>query len=391
MYHRVNISKILEGFEKGLNIKTTAAYAGASVVLTRTHLRKHGKILLGKETPDIKRIVEAHSWGLSTYEVAKKLELTQTKVTRIWMERGLKPHNPVGFLVGSIHCSGIKGPRLEQTVIAERKDFLKRVGLDEIISPSHSFLKILSDVKVMEESYNFFKRLGADPIRTFRKYPSLLCHDANTSLEPKRKFLVDEIGLPEEKLARKTDIFTCSLSSMRKAYRYYTKKFKGDREKARALLRVATTIFGNKKKTINNKILAYERAHIDFHRNYILLEKNPRKVIATRNYLRDEVRLSENQNDMWYYMLLAIDKETLMKKTDYCEKEGIDWKKVPRILLLGLGTENEPGALVRRVNMIKETFSNIRLPESLDYKIKPQVIVDTTDSGLMIKLNRYKN
>jgi hypothetical protein len=88
-------------------------------------------------------------------------------------------------------------------------------------------------------------------------------------------------------------------------------------------------------------------------------------------------------------MLLTVSVPVLEAKVDYCEKEGIDWRKKPQILVLGLGDDKKEGALPRRVNMIKNEFGENPIPPELDYRAHPQILIHP-DCDLKNKLKRYQ-
>lgn len=278
--------------------------------------------------------------------------------------------------------------KLEKILINDRHAFLEEIGLDDSIIGKFGLSESLISVEVMRNSYKFFSDLGADIQRVYKKYPRLLAHHKDTNLGPKLQFLVDEIGISRRTVARLPELFTYSLDSMRNNYQHYTKEFGENKQQAKALLRDATTIFGNDTTLIDNKMREYKKAGIDFHRNYTLLEINPKKAIDTRDYLT-ELEIQEPKTEKWYHMLLTVSRKTLEPKVEYYNREKIDWKIKPKVLLLGLGTDEKPGALVRRVNMIKNAFQNKPIPFKLDYKINP-AILDSRDSELKNRIKKYK-
>ena len=88
-------------------------------------------------------------------------------------------------------------------------------------------------------------------------------------------------------------------------------------------------------------------------------------------------------------MLLVVSKDTIKPKIEYCNNENIKWKKSPKVLVLGLGTEEKLGALPRRVNLIKSEFENEQLHPKLDYKENP-LILEYSDNILKNKIKAYK-
>lgn len=277
---------------------------------------------------------------------------------------------------------------LEDEVKNARLEFLRGIGFDESITDGFGLPTTLTDVETMRSSFDFFSDLGSDIEKTYNDYPQLLAHHKESDLDPKLQFLVDEIGISRRKVARLPELFTYSLDSMCDTYQHYADEFDGNEEQAKALLRNATTIFGNDTGLIDDKIKAYKKAGIDFHRNYSLLEIRPEKAIDTKNYLT-ELRIQEPETGKWYYMLLAVSRKTLEPKVEYCGREGIDWKNHPEVLVLGMGTDKKLGALPRRVNMIKNSYTGTEIPSMLDYKSNPSILI-LPDANLRSRIERHR-
>jgi len=248
-------------------------------------------------------------------------------------------------------------------------------------------------IETIRDSEDFFlNELEADK-SIFLKYPLLLSFKVEGNLRPKSEFYIDYIGIKKEKVAKSPGLFTNSLDLVKDRFLHYLKKDGWNEEQVKALFRKADSIPGYDTATIDDKIDKYDRSDIDFHQNYSLLEKKPHVVVDTKEYLGDELHIlppSEEDpiNNSSYYMLLAVSKETIKPKVTYCNNESISWEEAPRILILGLGTEEKLGALPRRVNLIKKAFQNKQLPPKLDYLKNPKVLINS-DKVLKNKIKRY--
>ena len=276
---------------------------------------------------------------------------------------------------------------LDEKIMNERYAFVRGLGIDESVLDEPALGEKLYSVEVMRSSFEFFNGLELDIKRMYTICPTLLgC--SREKLEPKLKFLQDELKLPKKRFSQMPEIFTYCLESMERTFAHYIEKFDGDKEKAIAMFRDATTVIGLNNDAVDKKMRKYEEAGIDFHKNYILLEIRPEKAIETKEYLAN-VGIYGEQTEHWYYMLLAISKAMLAPKVEYCEKEGIDWELNPRVLLLGLGTDEKIGALPRRVNMIKKSFKEGKIPSRMDYRINPTLLT-YGEKYFCERLARYK-
>ena len=206
--------------------------------------------------------------------------------------------------------------------------------------------------------------------------------DAEKWLEPKLKFLRNEIRLKDKRIANKTDLFTLSLDSMIRKYNEIS-KFIGKKE-AKKMFRQSPTLLGNRVDLIKEKMIKYESEGINYKKNYALLEKKPEKVIETKKFL-DEQITKINKSD--FYILLASNKEKIIEKIEYLENEEIEWYKCPKILILGIGDEIKPGAIQRRKGLIDEVFGN-NLPEKMNYKKDPKMLLYAEDK-LEIRIELY--
>jgi len=365
-----DVSEIVEAFHSGLNKTQIADKLGVSFNTVLVYLRREG---LAPQKDDVvsRNVVRAYSDGMTQGEIAEHFRLGQPDVSRILVSRGLS------------------GPRAHPDAksLEERVRFMNEHGLDNVGGEGFGITRVLTDIETMRGSYDFFVGLGADPKRIYNAYPSLITHRPDT-LRPKMDFLVDEIGLPVKKIARKPDLFTYSLDCLRATFEHYARLL-GDSNVARRMLRAVPSVFGNNVQTIDRKIRVYNETGIDFHLNYTLLEKSPEKVIDTMLYLRDDLKISEPEtNKKGYYMLLSIDRETLKRKVDYCNADGIKWKNHPTILIMGLGTGDNPGALVRRPELIKSAFVGTALPYQLDYRNRPRIL-EASDEVLKERIGKY--
>ncbi len=258
--------------------------------------------------------------------------------------------------------------------------FLAKRQLDPSIADRMDVLHLHANVDVMTAVYLFFEELGSDVGKTFRSYPGLFVFNTDT-LDAKQAFLADEIGLRRTAMARLPELFTYSVESMRETCGHYAGRFDGDREQAKALLRTAPALFGYDTGVVDHKMDEFGGAGIDFRRNPVLLELKPGKVIDTRDYLT-ELGVEVPEVGKWYHMLLAVSREKLRPKVEYCNQEGIRWKSYPKVLILGIGTEDKPGELRKKVDMIKRASRNGKLPERLDYMSRPEVLCNSTMSSL---------
>ena len=235
----------------------------------------------------------------------------------------------------------------------------------------------------------FLNEVGADE-SIFLKYPLLGTFKVEGDLRPKYNFFRNYIGMKSKKIAKTLGVFTNPLNLVYNRFLHYFKKFNWNEEQVKALFRKADSIPGYDTATIDDKIEKYDRSYIDFHQNYSLLEKNPHVVIDTRDYLKDELYiLPPPNNGVWYYMLLTVSKERIKPKVEYCNKEYIKWENAPKVLILGLGSEEELGALPRRVNLIKREFKNKKLHSLFDYKEKP-LILTNPDNILKNRIKAYR-
>ena len=271
---------------------------------------------------------------------------------------------------------------------------VQKQGLENLVGKRKIKDTLVNNIPFFEtvlDSQDFFlNELEADP-SIFSKYPLLLSCKVEGNLRPKSEFYIDYIGMTKEKVAKNPGLFTASLDVVKDRFQHYLKMFEGNEEQTKALFRRADSIPGYDTTTIDNKIKRYKEADADFHQNYSLLEKNPQEVVDTKEYLKDELGIlppSDNKNS-WYYMLLSVSKETIKAKVEYCNNENIKWKKSPKVLILGLGTEENLGALPRRVNLISRDFENEQLPPKLDYKENPKIL-SYSDNMIKDKIKRYK-
>ncbi len=276
---------------------------------------------------------------------------------------------------------------VEEVTQTERASFLRANGLDVSILREFGMPEHLAPLETMRDSHSFFSDLGGDTKRIFRDHPQLLTLRRDERLEPKLRFLFYEIGISKRTLVRLPKLFMYSLESMWDIYQHYVLAFGGNKQQARALLRDATTLFGNDTSSIDDKIEKYRKAGIDFHRNYTLLEIIPEKAVVTHAYLT-ELGIEAPQRGKWYHMLLAVSKEVLQPKVAYCEQEKINWRAYPRVLILGLEIRGKPGALPRRVDIIKQAFQSTTIPPALDYRINPRTL-DNPDGILRHRLGNY--
>jgi len=236
----------------------------------------------------------------------------------------------------------------------------------------------------------FLNEVGADE-SIFSKYPLLGTFKVEGDLRPKYNFFRNYIGMKSKKIAKTLGVFTNPLDLVYNRFLHYFKKFNWNEEQVKALFRKADSIPGYDTATIDDKIDKYERSNIDFHQNYSLLEKDPLIVIDTRDYLKDELFILPPHEgmDLWYYMLLTISKETIKPKVEYCNYESIPWENAPKVLILGLGTKKQLGALPRRVKLIKKEFKNKKLHSLFDYKEKP-LILTNPDNILKNRIKAYR-
>ncbi|MEA3515103.1 MAG: hypothetical protein U9R34_06490 [Nanoarchaeota archaeon] len=242
---------------------------------------------------------------------------------------------------------------------------------------------------VLDSQAFFLNELEADP-SIFSKYPLLVSCKVEENLRPKYEFYKNEIGMKKKKIAKNPRLFTTSLDIMKDRFQHYLKMFEGNEEQTKSFFRKADTILGYDTTTIDDKIKKYKESGVDFHQNYSLLEKRPQEVIDTKEYLKEELGiLPPSKGNSWYYMLLAVSKDTIKPKIEYCNNEGIKWEKSPKVLILGLGTEENLGALPRRVELIKKEFKNQQLPSLFDYKQNPLVLTNP-DKILKDRIRRYK-
>ncbi|MEK6858091.1 MAG: hypothetical protein AABX39_05885 [Nanoarchaeota archaeon] len=273
---------------------------------------------------------------------------------------------------------------LEDAVREERSEFLVSMGLDKSIL-SDSFRT--NSVEIMRDSYKFFSELGSNVPEIFKVHPLLLSLRRDISLEPKLRFFLNDIGLSKNQVLKNPELFTRSIDTMVGIYIHFLDKFNENEEQVKTMFRDATTLLGNKIELIDDKIQKYTEAGIDFHQHYSLLELTPEKVIDTREYL-NELRILNPENKKWYYMLLSVSRNVIKPKVEYCEREMIDWRVCPRVLVSGLGTEEVPGALPRRVEMIKNAFKGAEIPPDLNYKLNP-VTLTIKDEVLRNRIRRY--
>ena len=273
---------------------------------------------------------------------------------------------------------------LENAVREERSEFLVSMGLDKSIL-SDSFRT--NSVEIMRDSYKFFSELGSNVPEIFKVHPLLLSLRRDISLEPKLRFFLNDIGLSKNQVLKNPELFTRSIDTMVGIYIHFLDKFNENEEQVKTMFRDATTLLGNKIELIDDKIQKYTEAGIDFHQHYSLLELTPEKVIDTREYL-NELRILNPENKKWYYMLLSVSRNVIKPKVEYCEREMIDWRVCPRVLVSGLGTEEVPGALPRRVEMIKNAFKGAEIPPDLNYKLNP-VTLTIKDEVLRNRIRRY--
>ena len=273
---------------------------------------------------------------------------------------------------------------LEDAVREERSEFLVSMGLDKSIL-SDSFRT--NSVEIMRDSYKFFSELGSNVPEIFKVHPLLLSLRRDISLEPKLRFFLNDIGLSKNQVLKNPELFTRSIDTMVGIYIHFLDKFNENEEQVKTMFSDATTLLGNKIELIDDKIQKYTEAGIDFHQHYSLLELTPEKVIDTREYL-NELRILNPENKKWYYMLLSVSRNVIKPKVEYCEREMIDWRVCPRVLVSGLGTEEVPGALPRRVEMIKNAFKGAEIPPDLNYKLNP-VTLTIKDEVLRNRIRRY--
>ncbi|MEK6858092.1 MAG: hypothetical protein AABX39_05890, partial [Nanoarchaeota archaeon] len=265
---------------------------------------------------------------------------------------------------------------LEESVKAERLEFLVSIGLDESVFNEFGN-KTGADIEVMRASYEFFSELGAVVPNIFIDYPVLLGLHRDSCLEPKLRFFLNDIGLSRKQISKETKLFSHSIDTMVNKYIHFLDKFNENEAQVNKMFRDNPKILGRSTEAIDEKIRKYIEAGIDFHGDYDLLEGIAEKIIDTRNYL-NELGIQPSETGKSYYMLLTGSRNLLNQKVVYCEREEIDWRACPKVLILGLGTEEAPGALPRRVEMIKNAFKGAEIPPDLNYKLNPSIIEKLT-------------
>lgn len=136
----------------------------------------------------------------------------------------------------------------------------------------------------MEENILFFSRLGSNIERTFYRQPCLLTYDLHRNLVPKLSILQNVVGFSKNFISTHPQLFAYSVKSIVDNYVYFSRLFENGAGEARDFFMKTFLILGN------------------------TLELNKKKV-------------------------------------EYCDEVGINWKSHPQVLILGLGTEDNPGKL----------------------------------------------
>ncbi|MFH1803064.1 MAG: hypothetical protein ABH864_06495 [archaeon] len=369
-----DVPGIVRLHKAGLGRGQIASELGIDSSTVLVYLRREG--LVPRRSDDFSRfVVEAHLEGLSHAEIAGRVGRHVSTVKLILSEEGLTRPTPE------------VGRKVSPESLEERVEFLSERGLGSVVAGGFGIPKSLGVVGTMKGSYDFFVGLGADPVKIYRPHPSLVVRSVS-SLRANLDFLRDEVGVPLRRVLQLPSLFTYSLGYLRGAVEHYTGLF-GDSGRAKKMLRHTPNIFGSSTKSIDRKIRVLGDAGIDFHKNYNLLVQRPEKVIDTKIYLRDELGVEESDlSRSSYPMLMGTDRDFLKPKVEYCNEEGIKWAKRPGILVLGLGTKEEPGALVRRVELIKSAFGSESLPYMVDYRNRP-AILGLTDKALERRIKRY--
>ena len=367
-----NNEKIVEGFNQKLTLEQIADYAGVSISTAVIHLRSLGLIKKRRDRELVEKLAGEYAQGKRQHEVSKKFKISPSKTSIILKEEGL---------VVDDRCI------LKEEERESRIKFLSDLGLEKCLS-GFGIAKSVADREVMKDSYDFFESIGANPIKIFKKYPLFLTFGRKKTLEPKLYFLENEMGILRKRIAKLPRLFTRSIDYFKNFYNHYLITF-GDELKVKNMIKSTPNLFNYNTKKIDQKIQVYNEVGINFHKNYVLLLIDPNNAIEARDYLKEELKIKEpGESAIWFYMILTSKKTYLESKVRYCEKEGINWMLAPKVLVLGLGTEEKPGALVRRVGMIKNAFGDRELPWNLNYKENP-LVLERPDGEIIEKIENY--
>ncbi|MEM3113378.1 MAG: sigma factor-like helix-turn-helix DNA-binding protein [Candidatus Pacearchaeota archaeon] len=361
------IKRIVELHKNGSSYDEIAKELNVSTQTIRVYLRREGFGAKRRNQENYRKALEAYTLGLSQQEAAKYANTCQSEISRIWTENYLVSKNK-------------RKTNLEESVLNERKTFAKSLGLDDLIFNKIRRNNYVPDTYTLKDSYYFFLEIGADAVKELTKRPILATLDRNVVLNPKREFF-KKIGIPERKTAKNPEVYMNGLNKMSLIYENLS-KYLGSKEKAVKILSNAITIFGNEWNYIKNKLEIYDKEKISYIKNPSLLEKKPKSVIETRDYLEKRLKLT-----CYSQKLLGINKNPIKKKIKYLNRKKIKWRKYPNILILGIGTKEKPGALIRRIKMISDAFPNKDYPDTLDYINKPSIL---TQPDKIIKI-RIKN
>ncbi len=133
--------------------------------------------------------------------------------------------------------------------------------------------------------------------------------------------------------------------------------------------------------TLQDKADAYTFEGIDYTNNYSLLTKVVENVLTSRDLIIGR-GVAKPEKGNWYERVIGIPVDYLEPKIEYCDSRDMDWVKKPEVLLLGLGTDKNPGSLVKKVNLIDYALNGKDLPDNLNYKENPALLYKCTYSDL---------
>ena len=194
--------RVVKLFEEGNSQIIISKETNISTQTVRIILRKHSLIDKKRDKEVYDKALGAYEMGMSQIQAAKYAGTEQSEISRIWAGDNLDSHGEFPKLPKRT---------LDDKVLDERLAFLNKLGINVEDSNTKWSDNYLPSIDTMWSSYHFFDKLGADPKKVFKKRLKLLSMDSEKCLEPKLKFLRNEIGLKESRIANKTDLFTLSL------------------------------------------------------------------------------------------------------------------------------------------------------------------------------------
>lgn len=372
---KTTLEKIVSLHNQGLNSRQISAELKISPVTAMSYLRRMNLKKPRKKTREIRRGLQAHNLGFNQPQAAAYSKLSQPEISRLWLENGLE--SPKNF------------PHLDKDELERRKGYLRSKGIDVILFKGRfSKEDYLPSVEDLTSNYEFFtdlcKDTNIDPKEIYRKCPQVISFNVEDNLNNKLSFLTQQLRIPTKKIAKKPRVLTNSMEKMQRIYDLLTKTLKS-KEKAKKVLRGAITLLGNDVETIKGKLKIYTQEDIPFERNYSVLEKDPKKVIGTRDYLEKELGIPQNN---YPPILLSVDADTLRKKIKANQKYKVPWRDYPSVLVLSVSEGKNEGTLERRINIIESNFP-LGVPSKLDYQLNPKMLTLSEDK-LRARIKSYK-